>query len=65
MTWAQVARFHQLPQPAVTSPAAAIFHSEIDGVENNINLQEEDSCIIGLREPIIWQQFTCTNWEPF
>lgn len=30
---------HQPSQPAVTSTAAAIFHSEIDGVENNINLQ--------------------------
>ena len=44
-----MAGFHQPSQPAVTSTPAAIFHSEIDGAENNINLQEEDACLIDLR----------------
>lgn len=40
---AQMAGCHQCSQPAVTSTTATIFHSEIDGVENNSNLQGEDS----------------------
>ena len=34
---------HQCSQPAVTSTTATIFHSAIDGVENNTQLQEDDS----------------------
>lgn len=43
---------HLCSHPAVTSTAAPIFHCERDGVENNTNLQEEDSFMLS------WSQRT-------